>query len=107
MCKGDEHGGRPVLVEFRRLFLRFFCNSGRGSLSEILCVPFLSDSSSLQNSGAELFALSTIISLIGPGPGAVVHHLKIYAFTELCDAGNFFDTPYQRNFTTSGQEGLV
>ncbi|GFT39835.1 uncharacterized protein TNCV_4869831 [Trichonephila clavipes] len=71
------------------------------------CVPFLFRHLIPQNPGAGLFALSSIISLIGPEAGAVLHHLKIYAFTELFNTGTFLTHPTKRNFTTSGQGGLV
>ncbi|GFW10889.1 hypothetical protein TNCV_4458641 [Trichonephila clavipes] len=64
---------------------------------------FLFLTSSPQNPGAELFALSSIISLIGPEAGTVLHHLKLYAFTELFNARTFLTHPTIRNFTTSGQ----
>ncbi|GFX06821.1 hypothetical protein TNCV_1201381 [Trichonephila clavipes] len=69
------------------------------------CVPILFRTSSPKTPGAELFALSSIISLVGPEAGAVLHHLKIYAFTELFNAGTFLTHPTKRNFTTSGQGG--
>ncbi|GFV70257.1 putative RNA-directed DNA polymerase from transposon X-element [Trichonephila clavipes] len=55
------------------------------------------------NPRAGLFVLSSIISLIGPEAGAVLHHLKIYGFSELFNAGTFLTHPTKRNFTTSGQ----
>ncbi|GFV31139.1 hypothetical protein TNCV_4314641 [Trichonephila clavipes] len=62
------------------------------SLSKFGCVPFLFSTSSPKTPRAGLFVLSSIIFLIGPEAGAVLHHLKIYGFSEL------FDTPHQKEF---------
>ncbi|GFV71028.1 hypothetical protein TNCV_1447281 [Trichonephila clavipes] len=58
------------------------------ALSKFGCVPFLFSTSSPKNPRAGLF----VLSLIGPEAGAVLHHLKIYGFSEL------FNTPHQKEF---------
>ncbi|GFX39816.1 hypothetical protein TNCV_2645791 [Trichonephila clavipes] len=94
------------MVDARNLGVRFFCSSGIGSPSKIGCVLFLFSTLSPKNQTG-LFVLSSITSLIGSEAGAVLHHLKIYGFSEPFNAGTFLTHPIKRNFTTSGQGGLV
>ncbi|GFU68726.1 hypothetical protein TNCV_4400041 [Trichonephila clavipes] len=90
------------MVDVRNLGDWIFCSSGIGSdLCKIGCVPFLFSAFLPKNPRAGLFALPSIISLIGPEAGAVLHHLKFIGLV------NFLTHPTKRNFTTSGHQKLA
>ncbi|GFW74869.1 hypothetical protein TNCV_2677391 [Trichonephila clavipes] len=93
------------MFDARNLGVRFFYSSGIGSLCLNSGASPKFSTSSPKNPRAGLFVLSSIISLIGPEAGAVLHHLKIYGFSQLFNAGTFLTHPTKRNFTTSGQGG--